>query len=128
MTKLAPPVAAAFLLTVLVTSLTLRAEEKTASPVADRFKGKILMIYIDRSSSMEQNSSTEFIRDARIEEIGERFYITGVVQLSPAEKDHSENEWRDGASVGFPWDKINGYYAYSPEQFEKVFQPPADDE
>jgi hypothetical protein len=128
MTKLASTIAAVFLLALVLTSLTIRAEEKAGLPDVDRFKNKIVMVYIDRSTSMEHNISTEFITNARIEKIGDRCFVTGVVQLSPAEKGLAENEWRDGTSVGFPWDRINGYYAYSPEQFEKVYQPQPDEE
>jgi hypothetical protein len=128
MFKLISSTVAVLLLMLWVTSLTLHAEDKTAIPDADRFQGKIVMVYIDRSSSVEQNSSSEFIKNARIEKIGDRFFITGVVQLSPAEKGLPENEWRDGASVGFPWEKINAYYAYSPEMFETVYRSRPDAE
>jgi hypothetical protein len=128
MKKFSTFVAAAFMLMLLVSSLTLRADENSAPPEAERFKGKIVLVIIEQSNPLEQRNKTEFLKDAKVETIGGRSFITGTVHLSPRERGDSTQDWRNGASVGIPIAKVGAYYAYSPERFDEVYPALSDNE
>ena len=42
------------------------------------FKGKVVLLIIDRSSALEKKSDTEYISDAVIQKLGDRYFITGA--------------------------------------------------
>jgi hypothetical protein len=110
------------LLLIAVVALSVRAENKPSEPVPEiNFSGRIVWIFVDQSSALEQRRSTEILREPTIQKIGNRYFIIGEAVLRQKDGDNTY-DWRKGAVVGLAWDVVQQYYSYTPEQFEEVME------
>jgi hypothetical protein len=91
----------------------------TAIPSVD-FHGKVVMLVLSGSSVLDTKGNSEVLDSPVLEKIGERLFIVGKAHISKSASNDSEDDWRDGASVGISWDRVQSFYAYTPEQFEKA--------
>jgi hypothetical protein len=111
-------VGAAFMILFVASIVRAADEDKPAADQVHRFKGKIVMVILESSSALEDRPSSEAIKDAEVEKIGDRYFLTGAVHLSAADAEDSQSEWRRGAKVGIALSSIKCFYLYSPEEFE----------
>jgi hypothetical protein len=84
------------------------------------FHGKVVMLVLSGSSVLDTKGNSEVLDSPVLEKIGERLFIVGTAHISKNASNDSDDDWRDGASVGISWDRVQGFYAYTPEQFEKA--------
>src|SRR5262245_42741295 len=97
----------ATLLTILVIAAATvhGADDRPTAGEANRYKGKIVVVNLDNASNM-QSGSSEFLKDAIIEKIGDRYFISGTVELTPDEADDQTNAWRKGTQASIAWSKV----------------------
>jgi hypothetical protein len=119
MTRIAPSriwivSASLFILAIVCYSLSARETPHKADATEPDFTGKIVVVIIDRSSAVERREDTEVIENASMVQIGKRPFIIGKA-YSP---EGVEANWRTGSDVGVAWEKVQVYYAYTPEQFK----------
>ncbi len=91
------------------------SEDSSMSDISEAFRGKIVMIEIDRSSALESKSNHAVLKDAQVLLIGDRYFIQG--------KGHTpkgyEGSWYKNAVVGISWSDVTRYYVMTLEQFEE---------
>jgi len=83
--------------------------------LSESFRGKILMLEIDRSSALESRSGHAVLKEARILLIGDRYFLHGTGH-APAEYKQS---WYNDTFVGISWESVSRYYVMTYEQFEE---------
>ena len=93
--------------------------ENTTSPQSisnDIFEGKIVVVTVDRSSALESKSSSRSMTDAKVVEIGRRFYIIGTAYV-PDDSNFEHYEYMQGVSIGIVWEEVSEFRAFTEEQF-----------
>ncbi|HEX3599511.1 MAG TPA: hypothetical protein VHU84_05175 [Lacipirellulaceae bacterium] len=106
--------ASLLILAIIGYSLLAREVPQKADSTEPDFSGKIVVVIIDRSSAVERREDTEVIENASMVQVGNRPFIIGKA-YSP---EGVEANWRTGSDVGVAWEKVQVYYAYTPEQFK----------
>lgn len=105
------------------TFATQAADDSTKDETVAAFKDKILMLVVDRSNALEKKTETEYISDAAIQKIGNRFFVTGTAySFKNVAGKELPYDWRRGSQVGVAWDTVRAYYAYSPEGLEEMMK------
>ena len=105
---------------IALASYSLHADQKTeqARPKEVSFVGKYVVLFVAESNALERSQNTEVLEKAELRQIGGRYFIVGTA-VSPPDAD---SNWRSGALVGVPWDNVQLYYAYDPEQFKNYLK------
>src|SRR3954465_443369 len=96
------------------------AENETKKQSAINFKGKVLLLIIDRSSALEKKSDTEYLSDAVVQKLGDRYFITGTAYSWKDEATKDRHDWRKGSQIGVAWEKVQQYYVFSPERMDEI--------
>jgi hypothetical protein len=101
-------------------SYSLHAAQKSEKvlPKELSFVDKYVVLFVAESNALERSQNTEVLEKAELREIGGRYFIVGTA-VSPPDAD---SHWRTGAQVGVPWDNVQLYYAYDPEQFKNYLK------
>jgi len=109
----------AILIAVIVAVFSVQAEQETTPPsLAQRFKGKVVMVIL--SGTDAQNGNSEALENVAIEKIGDRYFMTGDIHLRKSELESPKTSWREASSGGIALDTIDQYYVFSPEQYDKA--------
>jgi hypothetical protein len=107
----------------IVSALSVQAEEESTQPgLAQRFKGKVVMVVLGSANSLDSQSSTEALENVAIEKIGDRYFMTGDIHLTSSELESPKSNWRQSASGGIAMENVYQYYVYSPEQYDKAMK------
>ncbi|MEM9368919.1 MAG: hypothetical protein AAGD07_23250 [Planctomycetota bacterium] len=88
-----------------------RSDAKQVVPVRNEiFRDKIVTVYMDDPLK----GSGQVMRDARLEQIGDRWILVGkgVSTGQPG-------EWDEGLTTGMAWDAVTAFYVFTPAQFEE---------
>ena len=125
--SLAAILLAAFALCVPATTA---AESDAKEQSSMNFKGKVVLLIIDHSSALEKKSDTEYISDAVVQKLGNRFFITGAAYSFKETEESSKPraDWRKGSQIGVAWDKVQQYYVFSPERMDEIMKKRQEDE
>jgi|tagenome__1003787_1003787.scaffolds.fasta_scaffold20522624_2 hypothetical protein len=123
-------VLAAILLAVFADcGLPTHAAEKDAKEQSSlTFKGKVLLLIIDRSSALEKKSDTEYLSDAVVQKLGDRYFITGAAYSWKDDAAKDRHDWRKGSQIGVAWEKVQQYYVFSPERMDEIMKKRQEDE
>jgi len=103
------------------------AESGAKEPASIDFKGKVLLLIIDRSGPLEKKDDSEYISDAVLQKLGDRYFVTGnayTYKDAPGDR----HDWRKGAQVGIAWEKVQQYYVYSPERIDEIMKKRYEDD
>jgi hypothetical protein len=92
------------------------------------FKGKVVLLILDQSNALEHKSGSEYLRDAVIQELGGRFFITGSAYSFAGTTDEPPRDWRKGSQIGIAWDKVQQFYVFSPEQMDEMLKKRMEEE
>jgi hypothetical protein len=92
------------------------------------FKGKVVLLIIDRSSALEKKSDTEYISDAVIQKLGDRYFITGAAYSWKDDTAKDRHDWRKNSQIGVAWEKVQQYYVFSPERMEEIMKKRLEEE
>jgi hypothetical protein len=111
---------ACLLIAVTATTIGFGEEEHehdtTVTPTNDLmsdFKDKIVLLEVNRSSVLENKSSTVMMQNVRIVKFGSRDFIVGT-GYAP---DDDEDYWNKDMFVGVPCESIVRFHAMTPTQF-----------
>ena len=88
-------------------------ESSSDLPKPKVFEGKIIFLTIDKSSALTSDDDSVVISDAKIEKIGDRYFVVGSGY-------GGKRSWYDGMSIGIAWTTVTRFAAMTPEQFEKM--------
>jgi thymidylate kinase len=118
------------LVLVAVLAIVTRAADNSAKEHADiDFKGKVVVLVVDRSSALEKKVDTGYISDAVIQKIGDRYFISGAAYSWKDDTDKAPSrDWRRGSQVGVAWDSVKAFYLYSPKRMEEMIKKRTEDE
>ncbi len=115
------PLIAALLMGFLLLAPRLAAEENHAPQTAENpsalFAGKYLLLQVDRSNSLETKTETALLWDAKLLELGGRFFLVGTSVERPDDEENRES-WH-AETTGISWSRIAKFRALSEEQFEE---------
>jgi hypothetical protein len=81
------------------------------------FDGNILLLEVDESNAVESDSSTVIIEKARLLKVGGRHFIIGQTYTQGVPESYGAQSVA-GATRGIPWDRVVGFYAMPPKDFE----------
>lgn len=110
------------LLTLLPMTSVIGNEPKptTAGEKSDLdFDGKIVLLSIDESTTLEKDSSTATLSEARLVDIGRRAFIVGKVYYP---EEYHERYPHLGAQAGYPWESVRRFMLLTPEQYSKYVE------
>ncbi len=103
-------------LVMLASNIT--AEEPAASatefPSTGVFEEKIIFLTVEKSSALTSENNTVVISEARIEKIGDRYFIVGIGHGGKS------GAWYSDMPVGIAWNNVTRFAAMTSEQFEKM--------
>ena len=117
MAKLIWLVVGSLLLMAVIGTLTAVAENETEESRSPHiFAGKIVIVITEHSNALENKQSSETLKDAEIRKLGNKFFIVGTAYT----RSEASSDWRVGATVGVDWNIVKQFYAYTPDQYEKV--------
>ncbi len=104
---------------VLVISMRGFAPAETTAPIqsddiAFEFKEKIVLLEVDRSSSIESKSGSVLMEKVRVCKLGTRDFVIGIGYASKDEDDL----WYQGMVVGVPCDSVLRFQVMTQDQFK----------
>ena len=105
---------------VTVVAVAVVAEEENESLPTEaseliQFNGKIMILSVDKSSALEKGSQSSSLAEARLIEIGDRYFIVGKLH---APKEYLKDYPHVGAVVGYPWENVESFLLMDPEQYD----------
>ena len=128
--KLILSIGIAFVLTMFLESShpgVAAASEATAvqesSENTINFKGHIVMLIINNSSSIEVKRRTEYLVDPVLTKIGDRWFIRGH-GYSP----EGSNHWDKDIDIGVEWNTVDVFYSFTPKQMKEMEERRDEDE
>ncbi len=84
-------------------------------------EGKIVTLILDESSALESKTSTRTLTNARIVEIGKRFFITGTAYVTDHDV-YENSKYMEGVFVGIAWDSVSEFREHTKEQFDNYLE------
>ena len=99
------------------------AAEETApeQPTLD-FKGRVVLLIVDYSNAVENRRGTEYVENAVLQKLGNRYFITGKAYSMKERPEDAPPDWRKGSRIGIAWEKVQQFYAFSPEQMDEIMK------
>ncbi len=82
--------------------------------LANDFKGKIVLLEVNRSSAVESDSDTVLLQNVRVTKLGDRQFLVGIGYTPNDDKEY----WYKDMLVGVPCDSILRFSAMTPAQCE----------
>ena len=92
-----------------------------AQPGID-FKGKVVLLIVDYSNALENQRDTEYLSNAVIQKLGDRYFITGDAYSLRDAPESARRDWRKGSHIGIAWEKVQQFYVFSPEKMEEIIK------
>lgn len=83
--------------------------------LAEEFRGKTVMLEVNRSSVLESKSGSVVITEARFRKLGDRYFILGTGYGAEDDPDW----WYKDMLVGVPWESVIRFHAMTTEQFDQ---------
>lgn len=98
-----------------------QTEDATPIPSDELFKGRIVVLRIDQSSALETKESSRAVTQVSIQEIGGRYFVTGLAYVSD-HPEFSSQAYLKGVSVGIAWERVSEFQAYTEDQYNAYIQ------
>src|SRR5262249_33670467 len=114
---------ALFTLTILLAVVIIRhtagqSETARAENNADRpnFSGKVVLLRVDKSTSVESKSESLVIKSPHILTLGNRHFIHGQPYVK---KDDPTENWFAEGEIGCAWETVREYWVFTPDAYDK---------
>jgi hypothetical protein len=94
------------------------AQEKAAesNKRTPDFEGKVLLLRVDRSTSVESKTELVVLKSPDIVVLGGRHFIHGKPLIRP---DEESEQWFATGAIGHSWDTIKEYWVFTPEAYDE---------
>jgi hypothetical protein len=92
----------------------------------DYWAKKIVLLEVDESSAVENDTSSVWLIDVKLVEIGGRFFLVGVTYV-PENVGYKAYETMRDVTQGIAWDDVKAFRAFTKDQFETYLKHFDDD-
>jgi hypothetical protein len=80
------------------------------------FEGKVVLLRVDRSTSVESKTELVVLKSPEIVMLGGRYFIHGNPHIRP---DEESEQWFAAGEIGYAWETVKEYWVFTPEAYDK---------
>jgi hypothetical protein len=92
--------------------------KKSGSDTEKSFGDGVLMLYTERTSGIEGHFDSQYLKDARLVNIGDRYFVRGKAVIIPTGANYEAGKWLNGVDTAIEWKSVYHFYMLPQDKFD----------